>query len=152
MKPYYEIIRDLREDHDLRQSQIAQLLKTTQQVYSRYEKGQNEIPLRHLITLAKFYNVSLDYIAGLITEKKPLEQNGQPESGRPFFFFCPIERGKTDGWKCSRPLFNKAGGVHAGYCKNRQSKNRTPSRHMLYHVNWRMYFFRCLGSSLATIL
>ena len=89
MKPYYEIIRDLREDHDLRQSQIAQLLKTTQQVYSRYEKGQNEIPLRHLITLAKFYNVSLDYIAGLITEKKPLEKNGQPESGRPFFFFLP---------------------------------------------------------------
>ena len=73
MKPYYEIIRDLREDHDLRQSQIAHLLKTTQRVYSRYEKGQNEIPLRHLITLAKFYNVSLDYIAGLITEKKPLE-------------------------------------------------------------------------------
>ena len=72
MKPYYEIIRDLREDHDLRQAQIARLLKTTQQVYSRYEKGQNEIPLRHLITLAKFYNVSLDYIAGLTSEKRKL--------------------------------------------------------------------------------
>ena len=66
MKPYYEIIRDLR------QAQIARLLKTTQQVYSRYEKGQNEIPLRHLITLAKFYNVSLDYIAGLTSEKRKL--------------------------------------------------------------------------------
>ena len=71
MKPYYEIIRDLREDHDLRQAQIARLLKTTQQVYSRYEKGQ-KIPLRHLITLAKFYNVSLDYIAGLTSEKRKL--------------------------------------------------------------------------------
>lgn len=73
MKPYYEIIRDLRENHDLRQAQIARLLKTTQQVYSRYEKGQNEIPLRHLITLAKFYNVSLDYIAGLTSEKRKLK-------------------------------------------------------------------------------
>ena len=72
MKPYYEIIRDLRENHDLRQAQIARLLKTTQQVYSRYEKGQNEIPLRHLITLAKFYNVSLDDIAGLTSEKRKL--------------------------------------------------------------------------------
>ncbi|MDD3193349.1 MAG: helix-turn-helix transcriptional regulator [Oscillospiraceae bacterium] len=74
MKPYYEIIRDLREDHDLRQVQIASLLKTTQQVYSRYENGQNEIPLRHLVALAKFYNVSLDYIAGLITEKRKLKE------------------------------------------------------------------------------
>lgn len=80
MKPYYEIIRDLREDHDLRQAQIARLLKTTQQVYSRYEKGQNEIPLRHLITLAKFYNVSLDYIAGLTSEKRKIgiQNKSQP--------------------------------------------------------------------------
>ena len=72
MKPYYEIIRDLRENHDRRQAQSARLLKTTQQVYSRYENGHNEIPLRHLITLAKFYNVSLDYIAGLTSEKRKL--------------------------------------------------------------------------------
>lgn len=65
MKKYYEIIRELREDKDLRQSDIAKLLGITQQVYSRYEKGINEIPLRHIITLCKFYKVSADYILGL---------------------------------------------------------------------------------------
>lgn len=65
MKSYYEIIRELREDSDLTQQQIADVLGTTQQVYSRYEKGINELPLRHLITLCKFYNVSSDYILGI---------------------------------------------------------------------------------------
>lgn len=64
LKTYVERIRDLREDNDLKQKAIAELLGTTQQVYSRYENGTNEIPLHHLITLARYYNVSLDYIAG----------------------------------------------------------------------------------------
>lgn len=64
-KSYIERIRELREDSDLMQKDIAQLLGTTQQVYSRYEKGENEIPVRHIITLAKFYKVSTDYILGL---------------------------------------------------------------------------------------
>ena len=59
-----ERIRELREDSDLKQQDIANLLQTTQQVYSRYEKGINEIPVRHLILLARFYDVSLDYIVG----------------------------------------------------------------------------------------
>ena len=58
----YPRIKDLREDRDLTQQTIAKLLKTTQQQYSRYEKGIQEIPVHHLITLAKFYNVSTDYI------------------------------------------------------------------------------------------
>lgn len=62
MKSYVDIIRELREDRDLTQKDIANLLGTTQQVYSRYEKGENELPVRHLITLCKFYNVSADYI------------------------------------------------------------------------------------------
>lgn len=65
MKEYHEIIRELREDNDLKQSEIAEILGTTQQVYSRYEKGINEIPVRHIITLCKFYKVSADYILGL---------------------------------------------------------------------------------------
>ncbi len=65
MKEYNKIIRELREDHDLKQKDIAKLLGTTQQVYSRYENGENEIPVRHIITLCKFYNVSADYILGL---------------------------------------------------------------------------------------
>jgi len=48
MKEYWEIIRELREDRDLRQADIAELLHTTQQVYSRYEKGINEMPIRYL--------------------------------------------------------------------------------------------------------
>ena len=64
-KPYYEILRDLREDHDYTQKQIAGLLGTTQQVYSRYEKGMNELPIRHLVTLCRFYDVSADFVLGL---------------------------------------------------------------------------------------
>lgn len=65
MKEYWEIMRELREDHDLWQEDIARLLGTTQQVYSRYEKGINELPLRHLKTLCRFYHVSADYLLGL---------------------------------------------------------------------------------------
>ena len=65
MKRYNTIIRELREDNDLTQSDIAKLLGTTQQVYSRYEKGENEMPVRHVITLCEFYKVSADYILGL---------------------------------------------------------------------------------------
>lgn len=62
MKTYVNIIRELREDNDLTQKQVADYLGTTQQVYSRYEKGENELPIRHLIKLCEFYNVSADYI------------------------------------------------------------------------------------------
>ena len=58
-------IRDLREDHDLTQAQIAQLLATTKNQIGKYERGEQEMPIKHLITLAKFYNVSTDYILGL---------------------------------------------------------------------------------------
>lgn len=69
MKQYYEILRDLREDADLTQKEIAAVLNTTQQVYSRYEKGINEMPVRHLITLVRFYGVSADYVLGLSKKK-----------------------------------------------------------------------------------
>ena len=65
VKAYYEILKELREDHDLTQSQVATALGTTQQVYSRYEMGINELPLRHLRTLCCFYHVSADYILSL---------------------------------------------------------------------------------------
>ena len=65
MKTYIDIIRELREDRDLTQSDIAKVLGTTQQVYSRYEKGENEMPIRHLIRLCQFYKVSADYILNL---------------------------------------------------------------------------------------
>lgn len=65
MKTYYDRLRELREDRDLTQADIAKILKTTQQVYSRYEKGINQIPIHHLITLCKYYKVSADYVLGL---------------------------------------------------------------------------------------
>lgn len=73
MKTWNVIIRELREDRDLRQGDVAQILHTTQQVYSRYENGINEIPIHHLIALCRFYHVSADYILGL-TEKDNTEQ------------------------------------------------------------------------------
>lgn len=65
MKPYCELLRELRESRDLKQSDIAAVLGTTQQVYSRYETGVNELPLHHLITLCGFYKVSADVLLGL---------------------------------------------------------------------------------------
>ena len=65
MKTYVEIMRELREDHDFTQRQMAEVLGTTQQVYSRYEKGENELPIRHLIALCRYYGVSADYFLGL---------------------------------------------------------------------------------------
>lgn len=61
---YYSRLKDLREDRDMSQEDIAKLLKTTQQQYSKYEKGIQEIPVHHLITLADFYKVSVDYLVG----------------------------------------------------------------------------------------
>lgn len=62
---YIKIMRDLREDHDKTQQEIASVLGTSQTMYARYERGANELPIHHLITLCKYYNVSADYILGL---------------------------------------------------------------------------------------
>ena len=62
---YLKRLRDLRGDHDLKQQDIANLLNIRQTVYSRYERGFQNLPLELLITLAKFYNVSTDYILNL---------------------------------------------------------------------------------------
>ena len=61
----YPRIRDLREDRDLTQRELAETLHCSQQVYSNYELGQRDIPTDVLIKLSKFYNVSTDYILGL---------------------------------------------------------------------------------------
>ena len=66
---YYQRLRDLREDKDLTQKDLSILLNTTPQQYSLWERGDREIPFHHAITLAKFYKVSLDYLAGLTNKK-----------------------------------------------------------------------------------
>lgn len=65
-KPMYvRKIRDLREDHDLTQQYVADILGTSQTMYARYERGANELPIRHLLVLCELYHVSADYILGL---------------------------------------------------------------------------------------
>jgi transcriptional regulator with XRE-family HTH domain len=64
MKPYKDIIRGLREDRDLKQSEIANVLGTTQQHYSKYETGEYELPVRALVLLADYYGVSTEYLLG----------------------------------------------------------------------------------------
>ena len=66
----YQRLTDLREDADLKQDTVAKLLGTSQTQYSRWERGEREIPFHHVVTLALYYKVSIDYIAGLTNDKK----------------------------------------------------------------------------------
>ena len=65
---YRRRMRDMREDRDLTQKDIAEILGTSQTMYARYERGANELPIRHLLTLCRFYGVSADYLLGLKEE------------------------------------------------------------------------------------
>lgn len=68
----YNRIKDLREDRDASQRQVAEALGLYTTTYARYERGEQEVPFCIAIALAKFYNVSLDYLAGLTNEPKKL--------------------------------------------------------------------------------
>lgn len=72
MVSYAKRIRDTREDRDLTQTQVANALQTTQGYYSKYELGKRALPIEHLITLCKLYNLSADYLLGFTNEPKPL--------------------------------------------------------------------------------
>lgn len=71
-KYVYARIKDLREDHQFTQSQMAKIIGKSQQQYQAWESGKYEIPLHHFIELAKFYNVSLDFLAGIKKDPTPL--------------------------------------------------------------------------------
>ena len=70
MEHYMHYIRAMREDSDKTQQEIADLLGTSQTMYARYERGANELPIRHLVVLCKYYNVSADVVLGLRTDKR----------------------------------------------------------------------------------
>ena len=72
----YKRIRDLREDMDLNQTQVAKMLSMSQTGYSKYETGENDIPTAVLIKLARFYNTSIDYLLGE-TDSKQRYPNGE---------------------------------------------------------------------------
>ena len=67
-------IRDMREDNDLTQKQIANYLKCDQSLYSKYEREKRDIPLNIMVKLALFYNTSVDYLVGLTNEIKPYKR------------------------------------------------------------------------------
>ena len=69
---YRTRIRDIREDRDLTQAQIGELIQKSQQGYNHIETGRAELKIEDLVTLCRFYNVSADYLIGLINEPKPL--------------------------------------------------------------------------------
>lgn len=77
----YQRLRDLREDKDMTQRQIAEILNDSQQHYQLYESGKREPPFYIIIKLAKFYKVSIDYIAGLTNSKGGLYKNNEEEKG-----------------------------------------------------------------------
>ncbi len=70
----YARLKDLREDADKKQSDIADILYMQLTQYGRYERGERELPLNIAVALAKYYDVSLDYIAGLSNNKRPLDK------------------------------------------------------------------------------
>ena len=71
----YRRIRDLREDHDMTQTQVAKILGMSQTGYSKYETGENDIPTAILIKLARFYHTSVDYLLGETEESRPYPKN-----------------------------------------------------------------------------
>ena len=75
---HYQRLRDLREDADKTQQEIADYLGTSAQHYGKYESGKAEIPLERAVLLAKYYNVSLDYIAGISSIRHPLTSDNSP--------------------------------------------------------------------------
>ena len=74
MDNYYPRLKDLREDSDLSQAQVAEILNMKQPQYSRYERGLRDIPTDVLIRLALFYKTSTDYILGLTNDSKPYKE------------------------------------------------------------------------------
>ena len=74
MRTLQEKIRGIREDNDLTQAQVAAFLGTSQTMYARYERGANELPIRHLVNRCRLYNLSADYF--LDTEPDPRRRKG----------------------------------------------------------------------------
>ena len=70
-------IRDLREDQDLKQKQIAEYLLCDQSLYSKYERGERDLPLRLAVKLAEYYGVSMDYLLGLTDVRTPYPRKGK---------------------------------------------------------------------------
>lgn len=105
---YYSRIRDLREDSDKTQSELAEYLGTTTQYYGLYEKGANEISFERAILLAKYYNVSLDYIAGLTNSKRGLSKGDlTPEQQELLDFLLSLKDSERDSLSKAAELIRR---------------------------------------------
>ena len=76
----YRRIRDLREDHDFKQKQVAEFLMCDQSLYSKYERGERPLPLEYAECLADYYNTSVDYLLGRTDEKTPYPKSQRKEN------------------------------------------------------------------------
>lgn len=96
---YYNRIRDLREDSDLTQERLAEILDMHKTTYTNYEQGKHTVPLDFAVTIAKYYGVSLDYIAGLTNDKRGFSHSDLTKEQTQFLRLIeklsPEERKKT---------------------------------------------------------
>lgn len=74
---FIDKLRGLREDNDLTQAQVAAVLGTSQTMYARYERGANEMPIHHLVTLCKFYNVSADFLLDTVPNPRRKQKKAE---------------------------------------------------------------------------
>ena len=79
---YIQKLIEIRKKKNISQAKLAEILETTQQQISKYERGVQEIPFRHIIKLATLYNVSIDYIAGLKSENEEIEEKKNLENNK----------------------------------------------------------------------
>lgn len=98
---FYQRLRDLREDKEINQKQVSEILNLAEKTYQRYERGENDIPLEKALILAEFYGVSLDYIAGRTNDKKGLTKDRIPEDEarilKKLQKLSDIDKGKIEG-------------------------------------------------------
>ena len=93
---YYKRIRDLREDNDKTQQQVAEYLGTTAQYYGKYEKGERELPFSRAIELAEFYDISLDYLAGRVSDINGLPKKDERNLLELFSQLTERNKGKAE--------------------------------------------------------
>ncbi|MBQ7782704.1 MAG: helix-turn-helix transcriptional regulator [Oscillospiraceae bacterium] len=99
---FYSRIRDLREDEDMTQEQLVKKLHMHKTTYTNYEQGKHTVPLDFAVQLSEFYNVSLDYIAGLTNDKKGLSKSSLTDSETElihnFNMLSDIDKGRVLGF------------------------------------------------------
>lgn len=114
---FYPRLKDLREDCDLSQEEIAKKINTSQSYYAQYENGKQPITFERVIELAKYYQVSIDYIAGLTNDKRGISRSELPED-------------ETELLKKFRELSERQKGIIIGQIKEMTAQNEEAAAKM----------------------